>query len=65
MFVRTDYRHDHMFITVFFSSLLGAGIISFLGNYFAIGSNPWYSPREFIPTFGMVLGNVSIKRLIF
>nr|KAJ3423314.1 hypothetical protein HK105_006115 [Polyrhizophydium stewartii] len=57
VWARTPYRHNLMFVTVFVSILGSTMLVAFLGNAYAIRAEPWYSPREFIPTLGMTLGN--------
>lgn len=61
MYVRATFKHDMMVYTVFGSTFLGSAIVALLGNAYAIGSVPFYASREFIPTFGMIIGNVFLK----
>ncbi|KAJ3015704.1 hypothetical protein HKX48_004429 [Thoreauomyces humboldtii] len=56
-FNKTRHRHDWMFLTVAFSIVGSVGLVSFLGNAFAFGAEPWWRPRNYIPTLGMLLGN--------
>ena len=41
----------------FGSLLLAAGLTTVLGTAAVIGTDPWWTPRYFIPLLGMVLGN--------
>ncbi|TPX59550.1 hypothetical protein PhCBS80983_g02432 [Powellomyces hirtus] len=56
-FNRTKHRHDYMFATVLFSMVLSVVLTSAIGNAFAIRADPWWRPRTYIPTMGMLLGN--------
>ncbi|KAJ3146587.1 hypothetical protein HDU86_008467 [Geranomyces michiganensis] len=39
------------------STIVAVLLTSFVGNALAIGASPWYRPRTYIPTVGMLLGN--------
>jgi uncharacterized protein (TIGR00245 family) len=53
-----------MLLTLSISTIIGAGSVAVLGNAFAFGTNPWYNSRQFVPTFGMVIGNVMTSTAI-
>ncbi|KAJ3162188.1 hypothetical protein HDU88_007109 [Geranomyces variabilis] len=56
-FNRTKFRHDYMVSTVALSTVTAVLLTSFVGNALAFGASPWYRPRTYIPTVGMLLGN--------
>ncbi|KAI8586593.1 hypothetical protein BDZ88DRAFT_482611 [Geranomyces variabilis] len=56
-FNRTKFRHDYMLSTVALSTATAVLLTSFVGNALAFGASPWYRPRTYIPTVGMLLGN--------
>ncbi|KAJ3151988.1 hypothetical protein HDU89_001633 [Geranomyces variabilis] len=56
-FNRTKFRHDYMLSTVALSTITAVLLTSFVGNALAFGASPWYRPRTYIPTVGMLLGN--------
>ncbi|KAJ3170496.1 hypothetical protein HDU87_008729 [Geranomyces variabilis] len=56
-FNRTKFRHDYMVSTVALSTITAVLLTSFVGNALAFGASPWYRPRTYIPTVGMLLGN--------
>jgi hypothetical protein len=57
---RVMYRHELMLWSVLFSigiSVFTIGklhylIVAFLGNAFAINTDPWYKPTQYIPVLG-------------
>ena len=46
-----------MTLTIFVSIFVSCMIVSIVGVALAIHAVPFYSPREFVPIFGMVVGN--------
>ncbi|TPX68518.1 hypothetical protein SpCBS45565_g03052 [Spizellomyces sp. 'palustris'] len=54
---KSKHRHDYMFATVLAAMLFSVTLTSFIGNAFAIQADPWWLPRTYIPTLGMLLGN--------
>lgn len=56
-FVRSKLVHKHMLACLLFATAASTASVSILGATFALGAVPFYEPKTFIPTFGMLLGN--------
>ena len=49
---RVVFRHDLMIWSIFTCIGISVFTIAFLGNAFAIKTDPWYRPTQFIPVLG-------------
>lgn len=54
---KLQHRIHGLFLAIFLCITFGCTAIAGLGSYFAIGSRPFYNPRQFLPILGMLLGN--------
>ncbi|KAJ3331427.1 hypothetical protein HDU76_003220 [Blyttiomyces sp. JEL0837] len=54
---KSKSRYAYMFPVVWFSMAFSTFLVSFVGNWFAIGARPFYRARDYIPILGMLLGN--------
>ncbi|CAG8536343.1 7695_t:CDS:10 [Ambispora gerdemannii] len=56
-FNKSKRRHAGMFLSSLLSLGLSTLIIGIIGTRFAMSQDPFWSPQQFIPTMGMLLGN--------
>ncbi|KAG0234481.1 hypothetical protein BGW42_006562 [Actinomortierella wolfii] len=57
VFNKSKKRFIFMFPSVLMSMTTSCMTIGLLGTWLAMGVNPFHSPKEYIPTMGMLLGN--------
>jgi len=50
-------RHDYMFLSVFFAMLCSTIPVSIIGVKYAMGSEPFWAPSQYVPVVGMLCGN--------
>ncbi|KAI9442049.1 hypothetical protein BJY52DRAFT_1128667 [Lactarius psammicola] len=55
--IKADRRCRHMFPIVFFAMLFSTVPTSIIGQHFAMGVRPFWTPDQYIPVLGMLCGN--------
>ncbi|KAI8073365.1 hypothetical protein BC940DRAFT_250976 [Gongronella butleri] len=55
---KSKNSYDGMFLSVLMSTAVSTVFVGVIGARFAMGQQPFWTPETFIPTMGMLLGNL-------